>query len=479
MPETPAARNRRAERIAAGRGDAVLDAALSVGGVGVLAVARAPAVLLGALVQVSVAPAEWRAASGWQRGEHGLQACLPRVQVDGEPDQSVLLRAGDPDWTGAALPATAAGPDVWRGALAAPMADAGRPLADVVIEWLRDVPAGGLGVSALAVVVEYSGLGESVDAYRPVHRGSLPALERGAGPGEIRDLPNLRADDAPYLPGLDPMGSASGCPSWLLAAFDAGGGASLSQGRGASWVLRLWIAALLHVPIEKRNGQPVALTFPVRDVAAWLHPDGWRNRRRDWDRLPAALAGLGSLRVPIEVLATAAGDREFRPVALVSCPALPSEWRGGEALVVLDVRVPAAAAHGSRIDWRALCRYGSDSASAYRAFLAVSAVLHRTAYRGAPVTRQIGAPVLRSDGKPKRRKGGALVRDPGALVDHPHAGKAAAWSDHDAARFLGFDPTDKRRRHDARRAIERLAGDGVIDLQRDSSGRFRLFGPAR
>ena len=478
MPETAAERNRRAERIAAGRADAVLAAALSVGGVGALAEAGAPALLIGSLVQVATAPAAWRSASGWQRGEHGLQAVLPRVQVDGEPDQSVLVRAGDPEWTGAGLPATAAGPDVWRGALAAPLATAGRPLADVVIEWLRDTPAGGLGVSALSVVVEAVGLGEAVDAYRPVNRGNLPVLDRAAGPGEVRDLPYLRADDEPYMPGLDP-GAGSGCPSWLLAAFDAGGGASLSQGRGASWVLRLWIAALLHVPIGKRNGRPVMLTFPVRDVAAWLHPDGWRNRRRDWDRLPAALAGLGSLRVPIEVLATAAGDREFRPVALVSCPAVPAAWRDGAALVSFDVRVPAPAAHGSRIDWRALCRYGADSAALYRAFLAVSAVLHRTAYRGAPVTRQIGAPILRSNGKPKRRKGGAPVRDPGVLVEHPHVGKAPAWSDGDAARFLGFDPTDRRRRHDARRAIERLAADGVIDLQRDGSGRFRLFGPAR
>ena len=103
-------------------------------------------------------------------------------------------------------PGDRGGPGRPRGRAVAPMADHGRPLADVVIDWLASTPAGGGGLSALAVVVEYSGLGEAVDAYRPVHRGSLPALERGAGPGEIRDLPFLPADDAPVPAGARPGG---------------------------------------------------------------------------------------------------------------------------------------------------------------------------------------------------------------------------------------------------------------------------------
>ena len=52
-------------------------------------------------------------------------------------------------------------------------------------------------------------------------------------------------------------------------------------------------------------------------------------------------------------------------------------------------------------------------------------------------------------------------------------------TDADAARLLGFDPADKRRRFDARAALERLATDSVIDLETLTTGRFQLFGPGR
>ena len=48
----------------------------------------------------------------------------------------------------------------------------------------------------------------------------------------------------------------------------------------------------------------------------------------------------------------------------------------------------------------------------------------------------------------------------------------------DMARMIGLDPTDKRRRHDARRAFDQLSEDGVIDLRRDGRT-FRLFGAPR
>ena len=44
--------------------------------------------------------------------------------------------------------------------------------------------------------------------------------------------------------------------------------------------------------------------------------------------------------------------------------------------------------------------------------------------------------------------------------------------------MIGFDPTDRRRRHDARFAFERMDSDGVIDLQR-SGRRFAIFGANR
>ena len=239
------------------------------------------------------------------------------------------------------------------------------------------------GLSALALVHRRAAV--AVTPYRPVNRANLPDLTRRTR--ELPDLPTLPAERGTlWLPGLEP--TADACPSWLLSLWDRAGGQSLAQGRGAPWALRLWIGALLHVAVRDRTGRPVTLPFRVRDVAAWLHPDGWRNRWRDWKRLPAALDSLGSLRVPLPVVGPA-GRETTGMVALVSAPVVPRDWRDGNAPVYLDVRIPPEGAAGSRLDWPTLCRYGADSAGLYRAYLAVTAWMHRTAYRGAPITRQI------------------------------------------------------------------------------------------
>ena len=61
------------------------------------------------------------------------------------------------------------------------------------------------------------------------------------------------------------------------------------------------------------------------------------------------------------------------------------------------------------------------------------------------------------------------ARNPLAHDTEPN--KAARFvrplTDADLARMIGFDGTDKRRRLDARKALERLDADGVIDLQRE------------
>ena len=316
------------------------------------------------------------------------------------------------------------------------------------------------------------------EPYRPVNRAVLPDLSRRTR--DLPDLPTLRTDRGTlWLPGLEP--AADACPSWLLALWDRAGGQQLQQGGGAPWALRIWIGALLHVAVRDRTGRPVTLPFTVREIAAWLHPDGWTNRRRDWAKLPAALRALGDLRVPLPIVGPD-GRETTGMVALVAAPVVPADWRNGNAPVYLDVRVPPEGAAGSRLDWPTLTRYGTKYAALYRAYLAVTAWMHRTAYRGAPITRQIAAPELRRDGTPKRRKGGGIVRQSGpgaALVPHPNVGMVPTMTDANAARLLGFDPADRFRRRDARRALERLATDGVIDLETLAVGTFRIYGPGR
>ena len=334
----------------------------------------------------------------------------------------------------------------------------GRPLAEVVIERLARVPVG-KGVSARTLIAETL----PREPYRPVRRVSLPRLHRA---GDAVVLPSFSPpkapDPEPYLPGLDLEDTA--CPSWLLYLYDHAGGGSLAQGRGAPWDLRLFIAALCAVKVEDRNGVGVPLPFKLEDVGGWLHPDGWTNRRRDWERLPAALNRLGSLRVPI-------GGMLVAPVHALAVPKAYS----ADAAVVLMVTIPRAARAGVRLDWDRLRRYGLQSAAIYRAYLSVSAVLDHSAAGGMPITRQIAAPVLNRAGKPIARKG-RLLRNPDRLVENPAARYVAVFTDRDAASFIGYDPNDKRRRYDARKAIEQLERDGVIELERLSRGQFRMFG---
>ena len=158
---------------------------------------------------------------------------------------------------------------------------------ELLAQALRTTRAGGR-LSALAIVVEACGLALPVEPFRPIKRASLPALQRVTEPQ--RELPAIQASPTAtepqlLLPGFAPL-TNDGAASWLLALYDQAGGQSMRQGRGAPWDLRLFVAALLHVPIEARTGARVQLPFRLPEIVSWLHPDGWENRRRDWNKLP-------------------------------------------------------------------------------------------------------------------------------------------------------------------------------------------------
>ena len=155
----------------------------------------------------------------------------------------------------------------------------------------------------------------------------------------------------------------------------------MTQGRGAPASLRLFVGALLHLRVSDRDGEWRTLRFPVAEVERWLHPGGWTNRRRDWQRLPAALADMRRVTVPL------AGVGE---VTLVSPTVIPTD--PSDPLVEFTVRLPAAAASGARLDWLRLCQYGALSAPAYRAYLAATAAMDRAAYRAGRPRRNRSAP---------------------------------------------------------------------------------------
>ena len=422
-----------------------------------------------ALARALADPAGAFAAMRTPAGRGALTAAATALGAAGQllaagrlADLSWCIDMGDPVHGGAGVAAEAA---AWR---------------CEVIRAADTARAGG-GLTALAVGIEAGGMRPAAaDPYRPRPRASLPRLHRvtvadaralAAAPETLPGFGDSDGAAAPdhqaALPGFE-TAPAAGCPSWILWLWAAGGGPAMTRGHGAPASLRLFVGALLHLRVSDRDGEWRTLRFPVAEVERWLHPGGWTNRRRDWHNFPAALKGMQRVTVPL------AGVGEVTLVSPTVTPTDPSD-----PLVEFTVRLPAAAASGARLDWRRLCEYGADSAPAYRAYLAATAAMDRAAYHGAPATKQIGAPIMDGHARPVRGRGGRIRRRSDLLVPHPAARMVPRWSDADAARFVGFDPADRRRRRDARLALERLAADGVLDLERCADGRFALFAPRR
>ena len=311
----------------------------------------------------------------------------------------------------------------------------------------------------------------NVIPYRPRTQASVPGIER-IGP-EVQTLPGFPDADAPAppgqldLPGLGPV--VGTCPSWLLWMYDRAGGDSLAQGRGAPWPMRFFIGALLHLPILRRDGEWHTIRIPTQDAIAWIHPHGWANRRRDWDRFPAALEAMRErlAYVPVPGIGS---------VAMMFPSVIPRVLT--DPFVEFTIRIPTRAARGASIEWPRLCDYGTQSAALYRAYLSVAAYLDRSARSGNPITTEIAAPELDRQGKPRRRKGGQVVRSRTATVPNPAARYVATLTDADLARMLGLDPTVRVYRLRARRALEQLEADRVIAIEREEAG-LRLFGPRR
>ena len=325
-------------------------------------------------------------------------------------------------------------------------------------------------LSALAFVAER--LPRTVKPFWPRQRASLPRLHCVSAE-EVQRLPLFtteRAQDAqPVLATLDgspPVFAAPGLPinsSWLLALFDQTGGQSMKPGRGAPWDLQIFIGALIHTPVRARTGHVVTLSFSTDKIVEWIHPEGWTNRARDWGKFTAALESVGSHCIP-----TSAGM-----VGLVYARVIPHSWADGRG-VVLETRIPRSAAAGARIDWPMLCRYRTESAPLYRAYLSVCAFMDRSAHNGQPLSRQIHPPLFHPDGRKKRRKGGWILRDEASLVVNPMANRVPTLTIEQARIMFGLrDSRTSRMR--ARRLLEQLEADGIVEVEDLGHGSLRLF----
>lgn len=297
--------------------------------------------------------------------------------------------------------------------------------------------------------------------FRPGVRASLPRFDRTT----IEEARLLAAIEPPVasrqlvLP-LHDNEIIDSCPSWLLQMYRRA--ETIQRIRGPMPLsFAVMLGALVTMAIDDRTGQEVITEHPLDQIIAWGYPTGWNQRARDWLKLHYAFEQLPSYRVPI-------GQHLFW---LVLGEGLPAIYHRG-ATVWLRKRVPASAAYGIRIDWRKLLSYRS-SAVMTRAYLSSHALMDRSAHKGHPLTRLIHEPELRADGQPRRHKSGQIVRSE-RVVPNPLADRAAFLPAWDVARFLGMANT-KKNRHDARRALDRLHREGVVEVVEQHSG-YRFYG---
>ena len=319
------------------------------------------------------------------------------------------------------------------------------PLAPLVSAWLARTPV--------------------YQQFSVVHRASIPRfqnikLEEARLRAAHEDLV-LSQPASIGLPPVDKDGAYS-CPSWLLEMYRRASRTTRIRG-GMPWSFTILLGVLVHTRIEDRTGREGWLPLPLDDVISWLHPKRWRDRARDWHKLERAFNELPAYRIPV-------GDYRLR---VVVAEALPQTYKRNTT-AWFSVQIPSSAANGMRIDWPRLLSY-RNSAIQTRAYLSIHALLDRSAHRGYPVTRFIREPLLNSNGAPKRGPGGRIERTD-RLVENPVAHYAPFLPHRHLAGFLGLNDTPKNR-HDAKRAIEKLEGEKVIDLAEERNG-YRVYGPS-
>ena len=365
-------RRERAERIADADPPGVLTTALRIDVVRALAESGAPATLVGALVQAGSAPKAWFGLPVWERDPSGVLAVVPRGAVDvDDRNKSLLLRAGDPEWTGARLSGRACTLDM---VLDSEHATSRRPLANVMVEWLRTTPVEGR-LSALTLVVETMPC--TVAPETRLDRRILPRVE-------IRDHPERVAGRLfGGLHGGRERGPQLTLPLWpnvppvkrvaVLDMMDAAGLPVMARGRGAPLAARLHVRVLATVRPEDR-ASVVRLALTAEELRRGLF--GARYVKRQWEQLRDALMHARDYAIHD-------GSGLWFPVALRR---LPTAWDpAGE--VVIDVDYPPGSTSGPEVSLPDMDRLALQSGPRWRAYIAA----HSLAWRpGATRVRTTG-----------------------------------------------------------------------------------------
>ena len=318
------------------------------------------------------------------------------------------------------------------------------------------------------------------------------------------DPPGLMAGEQHLLP-LAELQPSVIVPVLPLALYDSGTGPMATRGRGAPYAQRLFVEILLDVGrLDRVPGQTARVEITLRELVAWLWPNGWKRTRRgdrlgDLQILQRELLILDSIRVLWERMLW----------RLVAVQALPTETSHMEDRIVFRVEHLPGSEHGPMIDRDRLRRFGTVSAPAWRAYLRLaylwdSAKRKNNGARIYPtrlvVARGPGGVILGANGKPLRDHRGAVVTDwsdrravilgangkpagadnPPAYERNPAADRVPVLGPDDLIR-LAFDDnlnlpasTRRWRLHEARKVARVFAEAGDVVVEQVGEG-WRLI----
>ena len=198
-----------------------------------------------------------------------------------------------------------------------------------------------------------------------------PAAHARYGPdGKQMVMPGFAKPDTPS-------------PALPLALYDLGAGPAISPGKGAPLALRMFVEAVLSVPMDERElGQPVAMSVSLREFLAWLYPTRTPSPAEYWPRLMAAIEALDSWDARIPLYDPQTQRSELRRV--VSVGGIP---RGPGALdesVRIIVDLPPGSGHGPQVSDN-IRSWGVKSAPAYRLLINLAYQWHNPGVTTVPI----------------------------------------------------------------------------------------------
>lgn len=157
-------------------------------------------------------------------------------------------------------------------------------------------------------------------------------------------------------------------PCLPLALYDLADTPSSSRGPAAPLPLRIFVEAVLAVPLESRDGHsPVAMEISLRQLVDALYPGPRRPRASEyWSRLMAAFEALESPAARVPWVDPKTGRGGMRRI--VNITSVPRSARYLDDPIRIIVDLPPGSGIGPQVSDN-LRYWGVKSAAAYRALL--------------------------------------------------------------------------------------------------------------